>query len=218
MSRKNLCIIVIFCTISCLCIMLNDWCKYQSVKYEQDKEEINSKINIIKDLKVNITEDSKEDLKVDNKKINRKIAAIDNIIEEDNKIGDNKIQDNKIVVNQKANEYNDNPNSKSEESYNNETINSDYDSGNDENYVAAFKVFKGDIINSLSISDKSKIFIISTKLSALDYTKTQQFFQMGDERGIINAIRFLKEILSAKDYNKVREIAGKFVNMKMVEN
>lgn len=215
MSRKNLYIIVVFCTISCLCIMLNDWSKYQSVNYEQDKVEINSKIY------------NKEDLKVDNKKINEKNVVINKVVEqkkkaevEKKKVEDNiKIEDNKIIVSQKANENNDRPKSSSEQSYNNDqTINSDYDIESDENYAAAFKVSKSDIINKLSISDKGKIFIIATKLSALDYSKTQQFFQMGDEKGIINAIRFLKKILSEKDYNKVREVAGKFLNMKMVEN
>ena len=197
MGRKKLCVIVIFCTISCVCIMLSHWNKYVSPNYNGYKEEVNSKVN------------TKGELESDNKKQNNTSVKIDNKVAEKKKIANDK-----IVVKEKVNDDNTDVRNSSEK----DLINNSNGSENEETYAAAFKVSKNEIMSSLSLIDKGRILIIASKLSTIDYKKIQELLKIGDEKGIITAIKLLKEKLSEKDYNKIRGIAEKFLNMEMVEN
>ena len=197
MSRKKLCFIVIFCTITCVYIMLNHWNKYVSPNYNGYKEEVNSKVN------------TKGELESDNKKQNNTNVKIDKKVVEKKKI-----VNDKIVVKEKVNDVNTDVRNSSEK----DLINNSNGSENEETYAAAFKVSKNEIMSSLSLIDKGRILIIASKLSAIDYKKIQELLKIGDEKGIITAIKLLKEKLSEKDYTKIRGIAEKFLNMEMVEN
>jgi len=192
MSRKNLCIIVIFCTISCVCIMLNDLSNYKSINYQQSIKEVHSIIN------------TKEDSKVDNKKQSQ-------VINEKKEEEIKNIQDEKVTKH-----YGNLSSSNKKKLINHNKDNSINNADN--SYTAVFKVSQNDIINTLSFSDKIKIFMIAAKLSAIDYAKSKTFIQMGDVKGVINVMKLLKEKLSMKDYDNVKEVAGKFLNMDMVEN
>jgi len=183
--------------------MLNYWSKQVGIdNYEQDKEQVNSK--------------------EDNKKLNNNIGVIDTKTEEKKKEEEskNKTEDNKIVVDENVIKNNDNSITSNEESLISENKEESINDGSveEEDYASAFKVSKSDIMSSLSLLDKGKILIIATKLSSVDYKKTQEFLQIGDEKGIINAMKLLKEKLSEEDYSKVREVAEKFLNMEIVEN
>lgn len=84
--------------------------------------------------------------------------------------------------------------------------------------VSVFKVSKDDIKSKLSLADKEKILNAATKLSPVDYAKIKKYIESEDsEEGIKMAMKLLKERLSEKDYNKVREVASKFLNMELIE-
>lgn len=81
-----------------------------------------------------------------------------------------------------------------------------------------FKVSKEEIKEKLSLSDKQKLLLVARKLSPSDYEKINQYISNeGDEQGIIDAIKLLRDRLSDKDYEKIKEVAGKFLNMDVVE-
>ena len=83
--------------------------------------------------------------------------------------------------------------------------------------AAVFKVSKGDIKGMLSLSDKQKIFAIALKLSASDYNRIKGYLEDGDDESIVKALKLLKDRLSEKDYEKLKTVADKFVNMDVVE-
>ena len=87
----------------------------------------------------------------------------------------------------------------------------------DKKDTAVFKVSKGDIQDMLSLSDKQKIFAIAIKLSASDYSRIKGYLEDGDDESIVKALRLLKDRLSEKDYEKLKTVADKFVNMDVVE-
>ncbi|WML36614.1 hypothetical protein [Clostridium sp. OS1-26] len=67
------------------------------------------------------------------------------------------------------------------------------------------------------MSDKEKLLSIAAKLSAVDYEKINKYLQNGSDEDIKNTIKLLKSRLSDKDYEKVRVVAEKFINMDVVE-
>ena len=80
-----------------------------------------------------------------------------------------------------------------------------------------FKVSRSKINESLTLSDKAKLLSVASKLSAIDYEKVNKYIESGKDEDIKNAIKLLKERLSEKDYDKVKEVAKKFINMDVVE-
>lgn len=90
------------------------------------------------------------------------------------------------------------------------TVNSDEDI----NYIPVFKVAKGDVLNRLSVSDKATLLLISKSLSKEDYNTIQQDLNSSDDKqGLSNAIRLLKSRLNSNDFNKIKEIAAKIINL-----
>lgn len=83
--------------------------------------------------------------------------------------------------------------------------------------ISVFKVSKSQIKDKLTILDKQKMLSVGTKLSAIDYEKVNKYLQNGSDEDIISAIKLLKSRLSDKDYDKVKQVAEKFINMDMVE-
>ncbi|MBI6874014.1 hypothetical protein [Clostridium aciditolerans] len=80
-----------------------------------------------------------------------------------------------------------------------------------------FKVSKSKIKDKLTLSDKEKLLSIAAKLSAVDYEKINTYLQNGSDEDIKNTIKLLKSRLSDKDYEKVKLVAEKFINMDVVE-
>lgn len=99
--------------------------------------------------------------------------------------------------------------------YNNSTENNTSNSSAQD--VPVFKVSRSKIKDSLTLSDKSKLLGVASKLSAVDYDKVNKYLQSGSDEDVKNTIKLLKERLSDKDYDKVKEVAKKFINMDVVE-
>lgn len=87
-------------------------------------------------------------------------------------------------------------------------------SDEDINDIPVFKVAKGDALNRLSVSDKATLLLISKGLSREDYDTIQQDLNSSDDKqGLSNAIRLLKSRLNSNDFNKIKEIAAKIINL-----
>jgi hypothetical protein len=84
--------------------------------------------------------------------------------------------------------------------------------------LSVFKVSTGRIVESLTASDKIKLLYISFKLGKDNYKKVEEYLNdVEAEEGVLKALKLLKEDLSEKEYEKVRKIAGKFIDMDAVE-
>ena len=96
-----------------------------------------------------------------------------------------------------------------------------YNHGNKEekqNEQSVFKVSTGRIMENLTSTDKIKLLYISIKLGKDNYKKVEEYLYAKDaENGVLNALKLLKENLSEKEYEKVRIIAGKFIDMEAAE-
>lgn len=83
--------------------------------------------------------------------------------------------------------------------------------------IPVFKVSRAEINDSLTLSDKAKLLSIASKLSAVDYEKVRKYLESGTDEDVKKAIKLLKERLSEKDYDRVKEVAKKVINMDVVE-
>lgn len=89
---------------------------------------------------------------------------------------------------------------------------------NKETEQSVFKVSTGDIKENLTTSDKIKLLYVSMKLGKDDYKKVEEYLYAKDaEDGVLKALKLLKEDLSKKEYEKVRKIAGRFIDMDAAE-
>ncbi|MEK6265405.1 MAG: hypothetical protein N2B06_11660 [Clostridium sp.] len=89
---------------------------------------------------------------------------------------------------------------------------------NEQNEQSVFKVSTGKIMESLTPTDKIKLLYISIKLGKDNYKKVEEHLYATDaENGVLKALKLLKENLSEKEYEKVRIIAGKFIDMEAAE-
>jgi hypothetical protein len=94
----------------------------------------------------------------------------------------------------------------------------DYDYEDKENEQSVFKVSTSKIVENLTNADKIKLLYISIKLGKEDYKKVEKYlYAENAEDGVIKALKFLKESLSEKEYEKVRGIAGRFIDMEAAE-
>lgn len=94
----------------------------------------------------------------------------------------------------------------------------DYDYDDKVNEQSVFKVSTSKIEESLTASDKIKLLYISIKLGKEDYKKVEKYLYAEDaEDGVLKALKLLKESLSEKEYEKVRSIAGRFIDMEAAE-
>lgn len=83
---------------------------------------------------------------------------------------------------------------------------------------SVFKVSTGKIQENLTNADKMKLLYVSFKLGKENYKKMEEYLYAEDaEDGVIKALKLLKEDLSLKEYEKVRKIAGKFIDMDAAE-
>ncbi len=89
---------------------------------------------------------------------------------------------------------------------------------NNESEQSVFKVSTGDIKKNLTTSDKIKLLYVSMQLGKDDYKKVEEYLYAKDaEDGVLKALKLLKEDLSKKEYEKVRKIAGRFIDMDAAE-
>lgn len=88
----------------------------------------------------------------------------------------------------------------------------------DKNEKSVFRVSASKIKENLTTSDKIKLLYVSTKLDTEDYKKVQEYLYAKDaEDGVLKALKLLKKDLSAKEYDKVRKVAGRFIDMNLAE-
>lgn len=87
-------------------------------------------------------------------------------------------------------------------------------SNDEKNDVPVFKVSKDQIMDKISFTDKAKILSISKSLSPEDFNKLQEDISDDDEKkGLLNAMELLKKRLNNDDFNKMKNIASKFINL-----
>ena len=87
-------------------------------------------------------------------------------------------------------------------------------SNDQKNDVPVFKVSKNQIMDKISFTDKAKILSISKSLSPEDFNKLQEDISDDDEKkGLLNAMELLKKRLNNDDFNKMKNIASKFINL-----
>jgi len=83
---------------------------------------------------------------------------------------------------------------------------------------SVFKVSTGKIEESLTTSDKIKLLFVSIQLGKEDYKKVKDYlYDVDAEDGVLKALNLLKEDLTDKEYEKIRVIAGKFIDMDAAE-
>lgn len=89
---------------------------------------------------------------------------------------------------------------------------------NKEKEQSVFKVATAEIKGRLTTSDKIKLLHVSLQLGKEDYKKVEKYLYADDaEDGVLKALKLLKEHLSKKEYEKVRKIAGRFIDMDAAE-
>jgi len=87
-----------------------------------------------------------------------------------------------------------------------------------ENEQSVFKVSTRKIKDSLTTTDKIKLLYASMQLDKESYKKVKEYLYAVDaEDGVLKALDLLKENLSEKEYEKIREIAEKFIDMDAAE-
>lgn len=233
MKKTMLSVIVIICTVICVLIMLfgdkisikqkplNN--KIEVINPNQNIESTKGDINLLKqDSSVEKDQSISEDKKLDNntekksyiateiyKKL--KMDEINEEMEHDKKVFFE--QNNKTVDVKKDTVEN---NVRKNELENSEIVN-DKNGEYSHNSAPVFKVSKSKIKDSLTLSDKEKLLSIATKLSAVDCEKVNKYLETGSDKDIKSTIKLLKSRLSDKDYEKVRVVAEKFINMDAVE-
>ncbi|MBU3176948.1 hypothetical protein KPL47_11250 [Clostridium estertheticum] len=88
----------------------------------------------------------------------------------------------------------------------------------EKNEKAVFKVSASKIEENLTASDKIKLLYVSMKLDKEEYKKVQEYLYAKDaEGGVLKALKLLKKDLSEKEYDKVRKVAGRFIDMNLAE-
>lgn len=94
-----------------------------------------------------------------------------------------------------------------------------YNFDNKDNEQSVFKVDTWEIKDSLTTADKIKLLYVSMQLGRENYKKVEEYLYAKDaEDGVLKALKLLKEDLSKKEYEKVRKIAGKFIDMDAAES
>ncbi|MBU3185619.1 hypothetical protein [Clostridium estertheticum] len=88
----------------------------------------------------------------------------------------------------------------------------------EKNEKAVFKVSASKIEENLTASDKIKLLYVSMKLDKEEYKKVKEYLYAKDvEGGVLKALKLLKKDLSEKEYDKVRKVAGRFIDMNLAE-
>lgn len=231
MKKINLIIIIICTTVVCVFNMvyyskyINNQ-KYYEVGISDKKEVVGYNKAYIYKEEINNDNKSKEVRKVDNEIYNKM---------EDLKKAD--LAKKKLLAQQKTeleksnNNSNVNPLEVEKEKnsvstdipndiYLNKTTDNfeNYNSNTKEQELSVFKVSSGKIQENLTTSDKIKLLYVSFQLGKESYKKVEEYLYAEDsEGGVLKALKLLKDELSKKEYEKVRKIAGRFIDMDAAE-
>ncbi|MDV3429369.1 MAG: hypothetical protein LIR50_20490 [Bacillota bacterium] len=81
---------------------------------------------------------------------------------------------------------------------------------------SVFKVSKNSI--SISSQEKLKLLLIYKKLDKDDEERITEFLNEEDEDSVKNIFHLLRDRLSDDDYQSVRNIASRFINLDVAEN
>ena len=211
MLEREKSIIIISTTIS-ICIML-----LSGIDNNQEKKEVNKQGSTKNEIQITI--DKSKDVSTTSKThLDEKKAIIASENKEESivtKEPGKPIEEKNNIESTKAPE-NSNKNESPALQVPEENLKKDEDT---EKTAAVFKVNREDIYGGLSLLDKEKLFLISTKLKASDYKKIYDLLQVDvDGTGTLSALKILKERLSKNDYSKIKQIFNKFINMDLVDN
>lgn len=145
-----------------------------------------------------------------------------------NDVGEEGIKNNENLgaLNDSNNRTIDNEDSKNLESKNKTEDNNSYMDNKknireiqNKDYISVFKISKEKIPDNLTVSDKIKIFSISKNLSPNDLNKLQNDINNNNEKkGVSDAMYLLKTKLDSKDFNIIKDIASKFIDLDSVNN
>jgi lipopolysaccharide export LptBFGC system permease protein LptF len=229
MKKKILSFIAILCTAVCVLIMV--FADKIGTKGEiyKDKIEVINDNNTLKE-NANIKKEASKEASKDENKDKNEINQANSFAVTDayksfkmNEISEKMQQDKKVFFEEsdKAVEAKKVADKESSKKISSEDAVSESVKKDSANYSSdstpVFKVSKSKIKDKLTLSDKEKLLSIAAKLSAVDYEKINTYLQNGSDEDIKNTIKLLKSRLSDKDYEKVKLVAEKFINMDVVE-
>ncbi|WBW98503.1 hypothetical protein [Oceanirhabdus sp. W0125-5] len=84
--------------------------------------------------------------------------------------------------------------------------------------ISVFKVECSSIMGSLNFQDKKNILNVAMKVDKKMFNTIKELLHHDNqEYGVLKSILLLRDYLDEKDFEKVRETAGKYVDMNMIE-
>lgn len=231
MKKTILSFIAILCTAVCVLIMVfADKIGTKGEIYKDKIEVINDNNTLKENANIKQSPNIKKEASKDENKDKNEINQANSLAVTDayksfkmNEISEKMQQDKKVFFEEsdkavEAKKVADKESSKKISSEDAVSENVKKDSANySSDSTPVFKVSKSKIKDKLTLSDKEKLLSIAAKLSAVDYEKINTYLQNGSDEDIKNTIKLLKSRLSDKDYEKVKLVAEKFINMDVVE-
>jgi len=203
MKRINSLFIIIFSTLVSVIIMISFDYHVNNIKlYEADKL-----------LKSEVAQYKKpSNLRTTNN------DGVRVVIKDDAK--DKKLKSNYKSENEKGSGSSSKVNSSNTDTTKNEDTDSlqNYYNYIDKNEKSVFKVSASKIKENLTTADKIKLLYVSMELDKEEYKKVQGYlYDKNAEDGVLKALKLLKKDLSEKEYDKVRKVAGRFIDMNLAE-
>jgi hypothetical protein len=200
MNKKIMSIAAIITTVVTVATMIYNSNSYTTT--EEDYSGIKNSKNIV-DTHVN---KNQNDIVEKNKNSDAKNGVEKNLDDVKNQSSIEENNTNESLIDQNSQE----DNNTVEESDSSENDNKE----DEKNSVPVFKVSKNEIMDKLSFIDKAKILAISKSLSPGDFNKLQEDINDNDEKeGMTNAVQLLKTRLSEDDFDNMKNIASKFINL-----
>ncbi|MCY6958796.1 hypothetical protein [Clostridium brassicae] len=229
MNKRILSVLIIFCTVTFSYVMIQ-----LSIKRYEHKVYINNNIDdnytSNKTINQNKRKLEKQDInKYKNDKSSSKNKGIEEnkeIIKENQKSIVKNNESNKKKLEQQENnnkvndnnEVNDNMNTPRDEQVNVENSRSDLKVQEHKKKQPFFKVPTKDIRDNLTLRDKQKLILLARKLSPFDYSRIRMDLHCEDEeQGVRDAIILARQRLSHEDYQNIRNILEKFINIELIE-
>lgn len=225
MKKKNLLFIVIFSTVVSIFNMMY----YSIYSYKSKNHEVVKlgKQEVVEYNKTNIpevttTNDSQGDVV---KKVDEETCDTKDYVDVDDDLGDEQKNEDKIssVTSNENMEENNGRKDIQSDMYMSYMIKrgdslENYKYYTKEEEQSVFKVSTDKIEENLTTADKIKLLYISFKLGKENYKKVEEYLYADDaEEGVLDALMLLKEDLSKVEYEKVRKIAEKFIDMDAAE-
>lgn len=209
MNNRNLSISVIFSTIISVCIMLlvsnGRGCTAENTNLKNKSKICGKKNNNVNLEDINHKKNKHITQKYDKDTNNKNLTDDDNFNKNEGKV--EKIEGISTDEVYEKEEY--------DESFyiENEDIEED------KIEVPVFKVSTDVIRKELTFKDKQKLLVMASKLSPFDYGRIKKDLYCPDaEEGVKDALLLVRERLSDKDYEKVKDILDRFINVDAIEN